>query len=88
MENKFRLNTEIDQINHEKYGNAINDFETKCVNYNIVTLGQKIDFFTYLYNEDLKNKQKLLKKQTKKKHIETQVNYQVILFLLKKVIKN
>ena len=67
LENKFRLNTEIDQINHEKYGNAINDFETKCVNYNIVTLGQKIDFFTYLYNEDLKKKQKLLKKQTKKK---------------------
>ena len=49
FENKFRLNTEIEQENHEKYGNAISDFEAKCINYNIVTLGQKIDFFTYLY---------------------------------------
>ena len=67
FENKFRLNTEIEQENHEKYGNAISDFEAKCINYNIVTLGQKIDFFTYLYNEDLKKKQMLLKKTTKKK---------------------
>ena len=67
FENKFRLNTEIEQENHEKYGNAINDFEAKCLNYNIVTLGQKIDFFTYLYNEEQKKKHMLLKKATKKK---------------------
>ena len=57
FENKYRLNTEIEQKNHEKYGKAISEFEEKCQNYNIRTLGQKIDFFSYLYNENSKKKQ-------------------------------
>ena len=67
FENKFKLNTEIEQRNHEKYGNAIRDFESKCLNYNIVTLGQKIDFFTYLYNEDIKKKKNMISSKDIKK---------------------
>ena len=66
FENKFKLNTEIEQQNHEKYGNIISDFDVKCQNYNILTLGQKIDFFTYLYNEDIKRKQNMLLNKEKK----------------------
>ena len=58
LEHKYKLNTEIEKKAHEKYGNAINQFEKKCQNYNIITLGQKIDFFSYLYNLDLKRNQK------------------------------
>ena len=57
FENRYKLNTEMEEKNHEKYGKAISDFEEKCQNYNIVTLGQKIDFFYYLYNENAKKKQ-------------------------------
>ena len=60
FENKYKLNTEIEQKNHEKYGKAISEFEEKCQNYNIVTLGQKIDFFSYLYNENSKKNQHLI----------------------------
>ena len=58
LEHKYKLNTEIEKKAHEKYGNAINQFEKKCQNYNIITLGQKIDFFSYLYNLDSKRNQK------------------------------
>ena len=58
LEHKYKLNTEIEKKAHEKYGNAINQFEKKCQNYNIITLGQKIDFFSYLYNLDLRRNQK------------------------------
>ena len=58
FEHKYKLNTEIEKKAHEKYGNAINQFEKKCQNYNIITLGQKIDFFSYLYNLDSKRNQK------------------------------
>ena len=57
FEFKYKLNDEIEQKNHEKYGKAISEFEEKCQNYNIRTLGQKIDFFSYLYNENSKKKQ-------------------------------
>ena len=69
LEDKFSLNTEEEKRNHEKYGKAISIFEAKCLNYNLITLGQKIDFFTYLYNEEEKKKQKLLfsNKANKKK---------------------
>ena len=69
LEDKFSLNKEEEKRNHEKYGKAINIFEAKCLNYNLITLGQKIDFFTYLYNEEEKKKQKLLfsNKANKKK---------------------
>ena len=60
FENKFKLNTEMEKKNHEKYGNSINEFEEKCQHYNIVTLGQKIDLFSYLYNEENKKKQELM----------------------------
>ena len=62
LENKYQLNNENDKINHEKYGNAINKFEEKCKNYNLISLGQKIDFFSYLYN--IESKKKMMKKLT------------------------
>ena len=76
FENRFKLNTDVEQKYHEKYGNTINNFEEKCKNYNIITLGQKIDFFTYLYNEDSKRKNnKSLGKKTKKFTNKTINNY-------------
>ena len=36
FENRFKLNTDVEQKYHEKYGNTINNFEEKCKNYNII----------------------------------------------------
>ena len=35
--------------NHEKYKGAMNSFDESCEVHNITTLGQKIDFFVYLF---------------------------------------
>ena len=67
LENRFKLNTVDEENSHEKYGTAISNFEAKCKNYNIITLGQKIDFFTYLYNEDSKKKHEALLREKMKK---------------------
>ena len=68
FENKYQLNIETEEKNQEKYVKTINEFEEKCQNYDIVTLGQKIDFFSYLYNENLKKKQKMIpSNKTRKK---------------------
>ena len=48
FENKYKLNIETEEKNNEKYAKTINEFEEKCQNYDIVTLGQKIDFFSFL----------------------------------------
>ena len=48
----FRLNSENDIENHEKYREAMKTFNNKRENHNITTLGQKIDFFVYLFNKD------------------------------------
>ena len=60
FENKYQLNIETEEKNKEKYAKTINEFEEKCQNYDIVTLGQKIDFFSYLYNENSKKRQKII----------------------------
>ena len=52
LENKYKLNNEHNIENHEKYKGAMKIFKDKCENNNITTLGQKIDFFVYLYNKD------------------------------------
>ena len=52
LDEKFRLNTEHALDNHEKYKEPMKNFKNKCENYNITTLGQKIDFFVYLFNKD------------------------------------
>ena len=52
LEQKFRLNEEHDIENHEKYLEVMKNFQDKCENHNITTLGQKIDFFVYLFNKD------------------------------------
>ena len=52
LDAKFRLNTEHEIENHEKYREAMKNFNNKCENHNIITLGQKIDFFVYLFNKD------------------------------------
>ena len=74
FENKYSLNTEKEIKNHQKYGRFISNFETKCQNYNLITLGQKIDFFTYLYNEDTKKKQRLLLSNKKTKRLTSNFN--------------
>ena len=50
LENKFRLNTEHSIKNHEKYKEVMKKFDDNCESHNIKTLGQKIDYFVYLFN--------------------------------------
>ena len=52
LHEKFRLNTEHALENHEKYKEPMKNFKNKCEHHNITTLGQKIDFFVYLFNKD------------------------------------
>ena len=52
LDEKFRLNTEHALENHEKYKEPMKNFKNKCEHHNITTLGQKIDFFVYLFNKD------------------------------------
>ena len=49
---KYKLNTEHNNENHEKYKEVIKRFNDKCEDNNITTLGQKIDYFVYLFNKD------------------------------------
>ena len=49
LENKYRGNIEHYLKNHEKYKGAMNSFDESCEVHNITTLGQKIDFFVYLF---------------------------------------
>ena len=51
LDEKFRLNTEHALENHEKYKEPMKNFKNKCEHHNITTLGQKIDFFVYLFNK-------------------------------------
>ena len=52
LESKYKLNTEKDEEIREKYKDAMKIFIEKCESNNIETLGQKIDFFVYLFNKD------------------------------------
>ena len=52
LELKYKLNTEQNIENHERYKEVMKKFQDKCENNNITTLGQKIDFFVYLFNND------------------------------------
>jgi hypothetical protein len=52
LEKKYKLYSEHNAENHEKYKEAMNNFAEKCETHNITTLGQKIDFFVYLFSND------------------------------------
>ena len=52
LEAKYKLNSEKDEEIKEKYKDAMKIFIEKCESNNIETLGQKIDFFVYLFNKD------------------------------------
>ena len=52
LEEKYKLNNKHNDENHEKYKETMKKFDEKCENNNIITLGQKIDYFTYLFKKD------------------------------------
>ncbi len=60
LENKYRANIEHYLKNHEKYKGAMNSFDESCEVHNITTLGQKIDFFVYLFYTSSKINPKIM----------------------------
>ena len=60
LENKYRANIEHYLKNHEKYKGAMNSFDESCEVHNITTLGQKIDFFVYLFYTNPKINPKIM----------------------------
>ena len=68
LEQKYKLYTEHNIENHEKYKEAMNHFLDKCENHNIITLGQKIDFFVYLFNNDSSINPRVIEKKSHNKY--------------------
>ena len=68
LEQKYKLYTEHNIENHEKYKEAMNHFLDKCENHNITTLGQKIDFFVYLFNNDSSINPRVIEKKSHNKY--------------------
>lgn len=56
LQEKFKKYDEEQKKRDEKYAPVLKQFQINCDNHNIITMGQKIDYFVYLYNNGtLKN---------------------------------
>ena len=66
FDEKYQINNDQYLSNVQRHKNEMEKFREKCRNYNIVSLGQKIDFFTYLFNNGFSTKSKSIEiKKTK-----------------------
>ena len=74
LERKYKLYTDHNIENHEKYKEAMNNFAEKCENHNITTLGQKIDFFVYLFNNDSSINPRVIDNKSANKYISYNSN--------------
>ena len=66
FDEKYQINNDQYLSNVQRHKNEMEKFREKCRNYNIISLGQKIDFFTYLFNNGFSTKSKSIEiKKTK-----------------------